>query len=118
MSAMGRERTLYQPHRPHARSAVRADDHMVVHRHLHVPSGLDQVAGQADILLARAGIAARVIVDDDDGRRAERDGARDHFADMHRRLVDRALPQRFVGDQHVLGVDAEYVDRIPMKSMT
>ena len=46
---------LNQPHRPHAGPALRADDHMVVHRHLHVPPGLDQVAGQADVLLDGVG---------------------------------------------------------------
>lgn len=34
-----------QPHRPHARPSGSADDDMVVHRHFHVPPGLDQVAG-------------------------------------------------------------------------
>ena len=55
----------------------------------------------------RRRVAARVVVDDDQRGRAERDGAGDDFADMDRRFVDRALPQRLVGDQHVLGVEEQ-----------
>jgi hypothetical protein len=47
---MGRKRTSNQTHRAHAGPALGADDHVVVHRHLHVPPGLDQVARQADVL--------------------------------------------------------------------
>ena len=42
---------LDQPHRPHARPPGGADDHVVVHRHLHVPARLHQIAGQTDVLL-------------------------------------------------------------------
>jgi len=52
MAALGRKLPLDQPHRPHAGAAGRADDHMVVDRHLHVPPRLDQIAREADILLA------------------------------------------------------------------
>ena len=60
------------------------------------------------------GIAARMVVDDDDRGRAECDRAADHLADIDRRLVDRASPHRLVADQHVLGVeeqDAHPLDR-------
>ena len=60
------------------------------------------------------GIAARVVVDDDQRGRAERDRAADDFADMDRGFVDRALPHRFVGDQQILGVEeqhAHFLDR-------
>jgi hypothetical protein len=67
---------------------------MVVDRHFHVPPCLDQIAGEANVLLARARVAARVVVNDDDGGGAERDGAGDDFADMDRGFVDAALPQR------------------------
>ena len=39
-----------------------ADDDMVVDGDLHVPPGLDDVAGQADVLLGRGGIAARMEI--------------------------------------------------------
>ena len=95
-------------------SALRADDDMVVDGDLHVAAGFDQILGQADVLLAGGGVAAGVVVDDDDRGRAERDGARDHLADMDRGLVDASAPHRLVGDQHVAGVeeqDADLLDR-------
>jgi len=44
-SAMGRKLTSNQPHRPHARAPLCTHNNMIVHRDLHVPPGLDQVAG-------------------------------------------------------------------------
>ena len=70
--------------------------------------------GQADVLLARARVAAGMVVDDDDRGRAKRDGAGDDFADMDRGLVDRSGPQRLIGEEEVLGVeeqDADLLDR-------
>jgi hypothetical protein len=58
--------SLDQAHRAHAGAALGADDQMVVHRHLHVPPGLNQVSRQANVLAGRRRIAARVVVDDDD----------------------------------------------------
>ena len=40
----------------------------------------------------------------------KRDGAGDHLADVDRGFVDRALPQRLVREQHVLGVEEEDAD--------
>src|SRR3954447_18244912 len=79
---MGRKQTLDQPQRAHARSPGSADDHMVVHNHLHVATGLDEIAGQADVLLRGRRIAARVVVDDDQRGGSERDGAGDRLANM------------------------------------
>ena len=49
--------TLDQPQRLHAAASLAADDDMVVHRDAHMPPGLDQVSGQADVLLAGGGVA-------------------------------------------------------------
>ena len=80
---------------------------MVVHRNPHVAAGFDQVAGQADVLAVGAGIAGRVVVDDDDRGGAELDGAGDNLADVDLGLVDRGAPHRLVGEQHVFGVPEE-----------
>jgi hypothetical protein len=40
----------------------------------------------------------------------QRDGAGYDFADVHRSLVDRPAPHRFVGDQHVLGIEEQHPD--------
>ena len=58
--------------------------------------------------LAWGGVAGGVVVDDDDGGGAERDGAANDFADVNRGLVDRAAPHRFVGEQHVAGVEEQH----------
>src|SRR4051794_3535421 len=88
MSAMGRNLPLDQPHCAHARAALGADDDVVVDGDFHVAAGVYQVAGQADVLAGRGGVAARVIVDDDEGRGAQGDGARDDFADVDGGFVD------------------------------
>ena len=64
-SAHHRRESLDQAERLQAVAALRADDDVVVDGDFHVLAGLDQIAGQADVLGAGGGIAARVIVDDD-----------------------------------------------------
>src|SRR3546814_7467513 len=60
-----------------------------------------------DILPARFGAAARMVVDEDERRGAEFERAFDHFADIDGRLVDRTLAREFVADQHVARVEVE-----------
>ncbi len=60
---------LNQPQRLHAAAPLRADDDMVVDGDAHVAARFDQVAGEADVLLAGTWVARRVVVDDDDRRR-------------------------------------------------
>src|SRR5688572_10642432 len=84
---------LNESRRLHAGPPLAADDDMVVDGHAHVTPSLDQILRQANVLLAGRGVAAGMIVDDDDGGSAERDGAGDHFADMDRGFVDAARPQ-------------------------
>ena len=85
-----------------------ADDDMVVDRHLHVAAGVDQVAGQADVL-ARLGVGSplgwlwtmMIAVAPSAMARA-----------MTSRTWTEAsstLPchKRLVGDQHVLGVEEQ-----------
>jgi hypothetical protein len=87
---------------------------MIVNGDFHVTTGVDQVAGQADIGLAGRGIAAGMVVDDDERGRPKLDGAGDDFADMDGRFIDAARPHRLVRDQHVARVeekDAHLFDR-------
>ena len=81
---------------------------MIVHGDLHVPPGLDQVARQADVLLARRRVAARMVVDDDQRRCSQGYRPGDDFPNVDRGLVDRALPERLIGEQHVLGVEEQH----------
>ena len=101
---------LDQPQRAHAGPSCGPDDHMVVHNHLHVPTGLHEIASQADVLLRGRRIAARVVVDDDQRGGSERDGAGDHLAIMDRGFVDATLPQSLIREQHVLGVEEQDPD--------
>ena len=55
-------------------------------------------------------IAARMVVDDDDRGGVEIERAAHDLADVDRGFVDRALPHRLVGDQHVLRVEEEDAD--------
>jgi hypothetical protein len=98
---------LNQPHPLQTGMAVGGDDDMVVNLDFEVPRRLDQVAGQADVLLAGGGIAAGMVVDDDQGGGVELQRAGDDVADIDGRFVDRALPHLLVGDQQILGVAVE-----------
>ena len=66
---------------------------MVMHRDLHVAAGVDQVASQADVLLAWGGVAAGVIVDDDDRGGGQCDGA----GARQEASLDRPLARRKPG---------------------
>ena len=59
-----------QSQRFHAAAPLAADDDMIVDGDAHVAAGVDQVLGQANVLLAGGGVARRMVVDDDDGGRA------------------------------------------------
>ena len=68
---------------------------------------LDDLAGEADVLLARLGVAARMVVDEDDRGGVIFERPADHLADVDRGLVDRAFRHRLVSDQHVPRVEVE-----------
>src|SRR5512143_2475346 len=64
-----RSRPLHQPVVLEAEVASVADDDVVQDLDAEHLSGLDESAGQEDVLLARLDVAARMIVDEDDRRR-------------------------------------------------
>ena len=84
--------------------APRPDDDMVVDRYLEVPRRFDQLARELDVLLARARVAAGMVVDDDQGRGVIFECALHDLPNVDRRLVHRAFGNRLVADQHVLGI--------------
>ena len=45
--------SLNQPHRLHAAAALAADDDVIVDGNAHVAAGFDEVAGEADVRIAR-----------------------------------------------------------------
>src|SRR3546814_8719136 len=84
-----------------------ADDDMIVERDPQLGRSVGDIPRDRDILPARFGAAARMVVDEDERRGAEFERAFDHFADIDGRLVDRTLAREFVADQHVARVRSE-----------
>ena len=85
---------------------------MIVQSDLERLGGRRDLARHVDIGARGRGIAARMIVHQDDGRGAELQRALDDLARIDRRVIDRALALHFVGDQDVLAVeeqDAEFL---------
>jgi len=71
-------------------------------------------ARHVDVGLRRRRVAGGVVVDHDDRRGAEGEGALHHLARIDRRVIDGAAMLFLVGDQRVLLVEeqqAELLDR-------
>src|SRR3546814_16663064 len=75
-----------------------ADDDMVVDGDAQPGRGLGDVAGDRDVLAARFGIAAGVIVDADECGGAECERALPHLADIDGPLVDRTFAHNLVAE--------------------
>jgi len=91
--------------RAQADMAAGAHHDMVVHGDAEPLARLRDRPRDVDIRAAGGGVAARVVVDEDDRRGTEVDRAPDDFADVHCGLVDRPLAHHLVANQHVLGVE-------------
>lgn len=90
----------------------RADDDVIVKRDAERLAGIGEFACQGDILAARARVARRMVVNQQQRRGVEVDRPADDLADIDRRLVDRSLADQLVADQHVLGVEIEAADAL------
>ena len=66
---------------------ARADDDMVVDRYFKVPPRLHDFAGELDVLTAGGGVAARVVVNDENRGRGQLERAADDFADINLSLI-------------------------------
>lgn len=86
---------------------LRADDDMVVDADAQPFAGLDDLAGDLDILLAGRRIARRMIVHQDQGCRSQFHGPLDNLARIYGRLVDRSVAHILVPDQHVAAVEVK-----------
>ena len=87
--------------------AAGADDDMIVQLDAQPLADLGDVAGDGDVLFARAWIAARVVVHQDQAGGAEIERPADHFARVDRRFAGRSLAEMLVADQHVLRVQEQ-----------
>src|ERR1700731_2416890 len=64
--------------------------------------------GEVYVVGRRLWIAGGMIVDKDDRRSAELEGAAHDLAGIHRRMIDRADALHLVGDQTILLVEKEH----------
>src|SRR5260370_28491149 len=74
-----------------ARVTTASDDHVVVHAQVEQPCAFDQLARQADVLPARRGVTARVVVQQDDRRGRFQDGRLEDLAPVHETGRERSL---------------------------
>ena len=84
---------------------LRANDNMVMDADAQPLAGLDNLAGDLDILLAGGRVARWVVVDQDQRRRSQFHGPLDNLARIYGRLVDRSVAHILVADQHVAAVE-------------
>ena len=85
-----------------------SDDDVLDDLHADDLANLRQVAREREIGVARRRIPARMIVQQDDGRRRGQDGRLEHFARVHEAGRQRALGDHHVAQQAVLGVEQRY----------
>jgi hypothetical protein len=95
---------LNQPRAAHTAKAILADDDMVMHGYSELFPRIGNVARHRDILAAGRTVAAGMVVDKDDRRRAKVHRATDDFPRLNGGLVDRALARHLITDQHVFAV--------------
>ena len=90
-----------------------AERHDDMFQHLHIERSTDrgQPLGCRDIGSAGRGIAARMIVDEDDRGGVEFDRPSKYGAWIEGDLSDRSMLQLFVGDQSAGGVEKENAQR-------
>lgn len=97
-----------QPLRTQADIILAANDDVIVQRNAESFAGIGDVAGDGDVLFTGRGIAAGMIVDQDDRRRSEIERAAYHFTDIDGGLVDRTIAHYLVTDQMVAAVEVEH----------
>ena len=91
-----------------AEIAVAADDQVIVHREVQGLTGLDHGLGQFLIRGRGGGIAARVIMDQDETGGLVFQGQLQDLSGINHRLVHRAFLKDLLGDNFVLAVQVKY----------
>jgi hypothetical protein len=92
-------RVSNQPQPLQTRMPVLPDDDVIVHRDAEGPCHAHDLLRHRNICLRRRRIAARMIVHQNDGRRAQLERALDHLARIDRGVINGALLPQLVGYQ-------------------
>ena len=80
------------------------DHDMVVQLYLKSFGGCLQFTRRLDVVPGRLGIARRMIMDNDESRRVEDQGALHDFSRVNGRMINRTALLHLVGDEIVLAV--------------
>ena len=83
------------------------DYDVVIEFDTHYAPGLDELAGDVDIVLAGGGVTAGVVVGHDNGGGAFLDGGLEHFARVDDVGVEAAHGYGFLAQELVLGVEVQ-----------
>ena len=87
-----------------------ADNEVIVHLDADRARRRDDLARDGDVGGAGLGIAAGVVVHEDQGRGRELERAARDLAGIDGRVIDRAFVHHFVGDELVLHVEEEHAE--------
>ena len=91
-----------------------ADYDMIEDLDAEGPGGKDEVPGDFPITEGGLGVAARVVVAEDEGGRIVEQGRLHHLAGVDRRRVDGPDGVEFGGDELVFGVEVEHDEGFPV----
>src|SRR5438874_5633239 len=87
-----------------------ADDDVIVHRKVEELARLDQLPCNRSVILRRRRIATRVVVGNDDPRRAIRDGTDENLTRMHEAGRERSACDLVQADDSCLRVERNQVE--------
>src|SRR3546814_4945722 len=86
----------------------RSDDDMIKYFHVERPANLIELAGDRDILIARARVAARMIVDENDRSGIEFERAPEDCPGIDRKLRKGSVLELLVSEEPPCPVEEQY----------
>ena len=96
-----------QPQALKTRDSFGADDNVIMNSDSKRPASIGDRAGHLDIVFTGAGMAARVIMHENDRPGADLERALHHFARENRRVIDRAALMHFFDQQMVFAIEEQ-----------
>lgn len=80
---------------------------MIVELDVERFADVDQAARRGDVTSARGRVPGRMVVGEDERSRADLEAPADDLSRIDRRLPDRSVAKRLIGDEAVLGIQKE-----------